>query len=134
MRLRPKKMEQKRPEMNVLVQSHEKHTRVLRHLDEFCIKTVRIVTKTKKLTDNNRVQAKFAEHDEYPLSKKLDMNMSMMLSIVSMFDEFEMVSVITVDEECCTNDEIVTNDLSDFEVQFDRSEDVNIPHRIRTLF
>ena len=60
---------------DVLVQSHEehlqdneKHTRVLRHLDEFCIKTVRIVTKTKKLTDNNRVQAKFAEHGEYPLS------------------------------------------------------------------
>ena len=67
-------------------------------------------------------------------SKKLDMNMSIMLSIVSMFDEFEMVSVITVDEECRTNDKVVTNDLSDFEVQFDRSEDVNIPHRIRTLF
>ena len=60
---------------DVLVQSHEehrqdngKHTRVLRHLDEFCIKTVRIVTKTKKLTDNNRIQAEFAEHGEYPLS------------------------------------------------------------------
>ena len=67
-------------------------------------------------------------------NKDLELDMSVALSVVHMFDELETTNVIIVSDDGHTDEEFVTTDLTSFEVQFSGNVDVGITSHTWTLF
>ena len=59
-------------------------------------------------------------------NKDLELDMSVVLSVVYMFDELETMHVIIVNDDDHTGEKVVTTDLMSFLVQF--SGEVNVAH------
>ena len=64
----------------------------------------------------------------------LNLNMSVALSVVHMFDKLETTNVITVSNDGHTDEEATSTDLTSFEVQLSGDEDVSLTSKSWTLF